>query len=202
MRYKFKTKPYDHQKEALKKCIVQKNVALLMEPRTGKTKVAIDYLSILATAGKIDRAVIVAPARVLDVWIEQFHEHCPLRYHVILWDKDARKQPLQPVRSVHQLTVLLVNYEAFGTPGKKLRSGRRSKTTGRFANRAAIIKWLEGQPAAGVLDESHKVKSPSGRTSTMVVSMRPLFDYRLILTGTPRYQGEASLRSLYAVQVS
>lgn len=156
-----------------------------MEPRTGKTKVAIDYLSILATAGKIDRAVIVAPARVLDVWIEQFHEHCPVRYHIILWDKDARRAPLPRVSSVYELTVLLVNYEAFGTPGRKLRSGRRSKTTGRFANRKAVIKWLDNQPAAGVLDESHKVKSPSGRASTMVVSMRPLFKYRLILTGTP-----------------
>jgi len=156
-----------------------------MEPRTGKTKVTIDYLSILASAGKIDRAVIVAPARVLDVWIEQFYEHCPLRYHIILWDKDARKNPLPKVSSVYQLTILLVNYEAFGTPGKKLKSGRRSKTSGRFANRAAIIKWLDGYDAAGVLDESHKIKSPTGRASTMLVSMRPLFKYRLILTGTP-----------------
>lgn len=186
MKYKFKSRPYKHQKQALRKVISNGfGGALLMEPRTGKTKVAIDYLSILATAGKIDRAVIVAPARVLDVWIEQFHEHCPLRYNIILWDKEARKYPLPPVSPVYQLSVLLVNYEAFGTPGKKLRSGRRSKTTGRFANRKAIIRWLDGQPAAGVLDESHKIKSPSGRASTMVVSMRPLFDYRLILTGTP-----------------
>lgn len=186
MRYKFKTTPYKHQKQALRKIIeTGGKTALLMEPRTGKTKVTIDYLSILASAGKIDRAVIVAPARVLDVWIEQFHEHCPLRYHIVLWDKDARKSPLPRVSSVYQLTVLLVNYEAFGTPGKKLRSGRRSKTSGRFANRSAIIKWLDGHDAAGVLDESHKIKSPSGRASTMVVSMRPLFKYRLILTGTP-----------------
>lgn len=186
MKYTFKTTPYKHQKQALRKIISNGgSAALLMEPRTGKTKVAIDYLSILATAGKVDRAVIVAPARVLDVWIEQFHEHCPVRYHITLWDKDARKQPLPPVRSVHQLSILLVNYEAFGTPGKKLRSGRRSKTTGRFANRAAIIKWLDGQPAVGILDEAHKIKSPSGRASTMVVSMRPLFAYRLLLTGTP-----------------
>ncbi|UOW93125.1 DNA helicase [Mycobacterium phage NoShow] len=186
MKYKFRTRPYAHQKEALRKVISTGfGGALLMEPRTGKTKVAIDYLSILATAGKIDRAVIVAPARVLDVWIEQFHEHCPVRYNIILWDKDARKYPLPSVSPVYQLSVLLVNYEAFGTPGRKLRSGRRSKTTGRFANRKAIIKWLDGRPAAGVLDESHKIKSPSGRASTMVVSMRPLFDYRLILTGTP-----------------
>lgn len=186
MKYRFHTTPYKHQKQALRKIIETGGAAaLLMEPRTGKTKVAIDYLSILARAGKIDRAVIVAPARVLDVWIEQFHEHCPVRFNIILWDKDARKQPLPPVRSVHQLSILLVNYEAFGTPGRKLRSGRRSKTTGRFANRKAIIKWINGSPCAGILDEAHKIKSPSGRASTMVVSMRPLFDYRLILTGTP-----------------
>jgi len=186
MKYKFQTRPYAHQKQAIRKLLANGfGGALFMEPRTGKTKVAIDYLSILASAGKIDRAVIIAPARVLDVWIEQFHEHCPLRYHIILWDKDARKAPLPRVSGVYQLTVLLVNYEAFGTPGKKLRSGRRSKTTGRFANRKAVINWLDGKPAAGVLDESHKIKSPSGRASTMVVSMRPLFNYRLILTGTP-----------------
>ena len=186
MRYKFKTTPYKHQKRALRKMIGSGyGGALFMEPRTGKTKVAIDYLSILATAGKIDRAVIVAPARVLDVWLEQFHEHCPVRFHITVWDKDARKAPLLPVQSFYQLSVLLVNYEAFGTPGRKLRSGRRSKKTGRFANREQIIKWVDGMPAAGVLDESHKIKSPSGRASTMVVSMRPLFSYRLILTGTP-----------------
>jgi hypothetical protein len=186
VKYKFKTTPFKHQKQAIRKVIeAGGSAALLMEPRTGKTKVAIDYLSILARAGKIDRAVIVAPARVLDVWIEQFHEHCPVRYHITLWDKEARKQPLPRVSSVYELSILLVNYEAFGTPGKKLRSGRRSKTTGRFANRKAIIRWIDGQPAAGILDESHKIKSPSGRASTMVVSMRPLFQYRLILTGTP-----------------
>lgn len=186
MRYKFKTTPYKHQKQALRKMLKSGfGGALFMEPRTGKTKTAIDYLSILASAGKIDRAVIIAPARVLDVWLEQFHEHCPLRFHITVWDKDARKGPLMPVQTFYQLSVLLVNYEAFGTPGRKLRSGRRSKKTGRFANREQIIKWIDQQPAAGILDESHKIKSPSGRASTMVVSMRPLFDYRLILTGTP-----------------
>lgn len=156
-----------------------------MEPRTGKTKVAIDFLSILVEANKIDRAVIIAPARVLDVWVEQFYLHCPVRYHLITWDKDARKHPPPKVSGAYDLTVILVNYEAFGTPGKKLASGRRSKTTGRYANRTALEKWLQSTSAACILDESHKVKSPSGRSSTMIVGMRDFFDYRLILTGTP-----------------
>lgn len=156
-----------------------------MQPRTGKTKVSIDYLSALALAGKLDRAVIVAPARVLDVWVEEFHTHCPVNYHLHVWDKDARKHPLPKISPARDLTVVLVNYEAFGVGGRKLASGRRSKRTGRFSHRASIEKWFDGNPAAIILDESHKIKSPSGRAATMIVSMAKLADYRLILTGTP-----------------
>ncbi|QGJ94517.1 DNA helicase [Gordonia phage Yarn] len=183
--YPFKTKPYAHQRKALSRALKLKRCALLMEPRTGKTKVSIDYLSALALAGKLDRAVIVAPARVLDVWVHEFHVHCPVNYHLHIWDKDARKSPLPKVNPAYDLSVVLVNYEAFAISGPKLPSGRRSKTKGRFAHRAAIEKWLDGNPAAMILDESHKIKSPSGRAASMIVSMRSWFDYRLILTGTP-----------------
>lgn len=183
--YPFKTQPYDHQIKALKRALKLKRCALLMEPRTGKTKVSIDYLSALALAGKLDRAVIVAPARVLDVWVEEFHTHCPVNYHLTVWDADARKQPIPKPNRAYDLSVVIVNYEAFQVSGPRLESGNRSKKSGRFANRAMIEKWLDGQPAAMILDESHRVKSPSGRAATMLVSMRPWFDYRLILTGTP-----------------
>lgn len=186
--YRFKTKPYKHQVKALRKLMSNGyGGALLMEPRTGKTKVTIDFLSMLATRKRIDRAVIVVPNRVIDVWIEEFHVHCPINYNIIVWDAQGRKaMPVIPEPSrAHQLTVLLVNYEAFASPGKKLASGRRSKSTGRFKHRKEIEKWTGRKPAAMVLDESHKVKSPSGRASVMIVGMGRRFRYRLILTGTP-----------------
>lgn len=187
LRYRFKTRPYKHQKEAIRKAIKLGSIALLMEPRTGKTKTAIDYLSILALAGKVDRAVIICPTRVMDVWVEEFYAHCPVHHHITVWDKTERSRgKLAPPRSgLYQLNVLLVNYEAFATPGRKLRSGRRSKANGRYAIRKQILGWLDGESAACVLDESHRIKSPSGKASTMVVGMAPRFDYRLILTGTP-----------------
>lgn len=185
-KYAFKTPPYKHQRQALRKLIDNGfGGALLMEPRTGKTKTAIDYLSILASAGKIDRCVIVCPARVLDVWVEQFHMHCPVLYSIQMWDKDGRKAGLRPVGGPYKLHVVLVNYDAFGVPGRKLASGRRSKTSGRFKNRKVLVDWIARKPAAMVLDESHKIKSPSGKVSNMIVSMRPAFKYRVILTGTP-----------------
>ena len=183
--YPFKTEPYAHQRKALKRALTLQRCALLMEPRTGKTKTAIDYLSALSMAGRLDRAVIVAPARVLDVWVEEFHTHCPVNYHLHVWDADARKHPLPKVSRARDLTVILVNYEAFGVGGKRLASGNRSKKTGRFKIRSQVQKWLEGKTAAMILDESHKIKSPSGRAATMLISMAPMFHYRLILTGTP-----------------
>lgn len=186
MGYKWKTTPYKHQVRAVK--FLLRNGyggALLMEPRTGKTKTTIDYASILNMQGKIDRMIVVCPARVMGVWIDELHAHSPRRVNVVVWDAEARQGDPPPVSPYYDLTVLIVNYEAFSTPGKKLASGKRSRTTGRFKNRARLIKWMQGKPTLCVLDESHKIKSASSKAATMIVSMRDLFAYRVILTGTP-----------------
>lgn len=184
--YKFRTVPYQHQKQAIRKLL--KNGyggALLMEPRTGKTKTTIDWLCILATQRKIDRVVIVAPNRVLGTWVQEWGVHSTVNHHITVWDRDGRKLGLKPVSGMYDLEILLVNYDAFATPGKKTASGRQSKTTGRFKHRAQIRKWIDGKPCAAVLDESHKIKSPSGRAANMLVTMGVDFRYRAILTGTP-----------------
>ena len=46
MEYKFKTKPYEHQANALKKIFRSElGHALFMDPGTGKTKIAIDSVA-------------------------------------------------------------------------------------------------------------------------------------------------------------
>lgn len=195
MKYKFRTRPYRHQVLALKKLLSNGfGGALLMEPRTGKTKTAIDYLSILNQAGKIDRAVVICPNRVMDVWVDQLHQHCPNRFHALIWDKNERThrvrgkrvaKPVARASSAHGLTVLIVNYEAFAVPGPRTKSGRRSKRAGRFKTRDHLLKWAAQGKSAIVLDESHKIKSPSGKASNMIVGMGPKFPYRVLLTGTP-----------------
>lgn len=188
MGYKWKTRPYKHQVRAVKKALrLKTHIALLMEPRTGKTKTTIDILSILAQEGRIKKALVVCPARVMDVWAAEFAAHSPLNVQVIVWDAEERKRglPSPKVPSFVDLQVVVVNYEAFAIPGKRLPSGRRSQTTGRFKVRTDIRKWIGEDNAAGVLDESHKIKSPSGKAATMLVSMRPMFVFHAALTGTP-----------------
>jgi superfamily II DNA or RNA helicase len=71
MNYKFKTKPYKHQLNALKKSWNKENFAYFMEMGTGKTKVLIDNLAMLYDKGKVDAALIIAPKGVVKTWYEQ-----------------------------------------------------------------------------------------------------------------------------------
>lgn len=185
-KYRFRTRPYKHQYLAVKRFLDQGHLGLLFEPRTGKSKTTIDALCALATRGSVDRAVIVAPNRVLGTWVSEFEIHAPINYRITVWDKEGRAAgPPPAVSGKYDLEVVLVNYEAFAIPGKKTASGRRSKASGRFKYRTYLRKWIGGKPCAGVLDESHKIKSPSGKASNLLVSMHSDFKYRLILTGTP-----------------
>lgn len=194
MKYKFHTKPYKHQVRALRKLISNGyGGALLMEPRTGKTKVAIDFASMLSLKGRIDKVLIVAPNRVLDVWVEQFHLHCSLSYNITVWDNAARKKrgvgytPPPKARSAFDLNVVIVNYEAFGTPGRRTKSGRRSKASGRYKIRAILRSWMNStsKKTLMILDESHRIANPSGSAANMIVTMQGDARYKVIMTGTP-----------------
>lgn len=189
MKYKFKTKPYAHQREGVRFVFKQwkqgLGAALLFEPRTGKTKTAIDSVAILHHLTGVRKVLVIAPNRVLGTWVQEFSIHCPLVVQTIIWDKDARKAPLPKSVGPYDLQIIITNFEAFGRPGRKTKSGRRSRATGRFKHRALIRKWIGDEYAVGIVDEGHKIKSPSGKASNAIVSMQPDFEYRLLLTGTP-----------------
>ena len=74
-KYKFKTKPFDHQLIALDKSWSKKVYALFMEMGTGKTKVIIDNIGILKQQDEINIAVIVAPKSVYLNWENEFNTH-------------------------------------------------------------------------------------------------------------------------------
>jgi SNF2 family DNA or RNA helicase len=190
VKYKFKTKPYAHQREGIKFAFRQFNqglgAAFLFEPRTGKTKTTIDTMSILAKKYGVRKVLVIAPNRVLGTWVQEISIHSPMHCQPIVWDaKERRKGPLSQPPGYVDLQIIVVNFEAFGTPGHRTASGRRSRADGRFKVRKMIRDWLQRDDALLVVDESHKLKSPSGKASNMIVSMRNMFKYRLILTGTP-----------------
>ena len=52
MKYNYKTKPFEHQRTALKQGAESQNFAYFMEMGTGKTKVTIDNAAYLFTQNK------------------------------------------------------------------------------------------------------------------------------------------------------
>src|SRR5687768_13617010 len=143
--YRFKTKPYAHQKEGIKFVFRQwgdgLGAALLFDPRTGKTKTSIDAIGALHQKHGVTRVLVVCPNRVMGTWVQEFHTHSPLHVQCIVWDAKGRRRPLPKTISPYDIQVVIVNFEAFATPGKRLPSGRRSRKTGRFATREKIRQW-------------------------------------------------------------
>lgn len=198
MKYRWKTRPYRHQVAAVKQAIPQLRktggFALLMEPRTGKTKVAIDLASIFKMTGEVSRVVVIMPVGVMDVWIDEIRKHCPHRCRITVWDKKGRKVFDLPKWRSDVLDFVLVNYEAFSAPGAiRFRDDdgeivRSRSRGGRFTIKKLILKW---KPDMIILDESHRIKTPSSVKTRTIWSLawkgdtnEPLCPMRLILTGT------------------
>lgn len=195
LKYRWKQRPYIHQVAAVKKLLSTGfGGALLMEPRTGKTKVAIDYLSILHAQGKVNRVLVIGPVVALGVWKQQLEDNCPYPYRLTVWDRKGRKKQELPPYGQDVLDIVLMNYDAFSAPGsfRVDRQGKpvfdqagnrlRSKSKGgRYDMKKAISRW---QPQLIILDESHRIKSPSARKTTALLSLQKVPDYRVIMTGT------------------
>lgn len=128
MKYRYKTRPYVHQVKGLKKLLSTGwGGALLMEPRTGKTKTAIDYASVLHLQGEVNRVLVFAPVGVMGVWEEEIPRHCPFPHTITIWDKKARKKKELPKFGKDRLDFVITNYDAASTIG----SYRKDPNTGK-----------------------------------------------------------------------
>ncbi len=191
MKYKYKRKPYRHQVAALKDLLGRDfGGALLMEPRTGKTQVACDYAAIRHMQGVVNRVVIVCPASVMGVWEDEIAAVIPFKTRITIWDKDGRKTEQLPRYGRDILDFVIINYDAFSTPGRIISRDpetgevKRSRTRGgRFEMKRELRRW---QPQMMILDESHRIKTPSARKTTMLWALGklPSVQYRVIMTGT------------------
>ena len=101
--YKFKTEPYEHQKDALKKCWNKESFAIFAEMGTGKTKIALDNACILYNKGKIDRLLVVAPKGTYMNWVEQeIPVHVPdyIEKKVLAWKQSTSAQYRQDLKDI------------------------------------------------------------------------------------------------------
>jgi hypothetical protein len=166
-----------------------------MEPRLGKTKVALDYVGILALKGEVQRVVIFAPSIALDVWRSELRKHYPLSYTVEDFDY---VYPSVVRNGNHARTKFFLagREETFRATRPAVNLERPKQDI--------IERW---NPDAVVVDESHQYKRPGGRGAQDAWRLirrlrkrnatgRP---YCLLLTGTPQPKGWRDLFAQFRI---
>ena len=173
MHYKYKSKPFAHQKKALEMSWDKEVFAYFMEMGTGKSKVLIDNIAMLYNAGKINGALIVAPKGVYKNWFDsEIPNHMPdyIEKRVGLWRTDPKAKDLQPLfKTGAELHILIMNVEAFST-----------KKGMQFAE-----KFLSSHNTLMGIDESTTIKNPAAKRTKNIDYLKQFTKYRRILTGSP-----------------
>jgi len=176
MKYKFKTKPYEHQLKALEMSWNRETFAYFMEMGTGKTKVLIDNMAMLYDRGKIDGALIIAPKGVIGTWHNQelpAHLVDHIENVTVLWQANITKSQSRKLGTLfktgEELHILIMNIEAFST----------QKGT-QFAQ-----KFMLSHKTLMVIDESTTIKNPKAKRTKNILQLADRSQYRRILTGSP-----------------
>jgi len=173
MDYKFKTKPYQHQKDALEKSWNRDSFAYFMEMGTGKTKVLIDNLALLYEKNKVDGALIIAPKGVVGTWFNQeLPTHLPKRVKnvTVLWQSNINKKQKQKLNFEQEgLHILIMNVEAFSTQ----------------KGFSYAEKFLTSHKSIMAIDESTTIKNPRAKRTKNILLLSKAAKYRRIMTGSP-----------------
>ena len=170
-KYPYKTKPYEHQRNALNESAEKVQWAYFMEMGTGKTKVTIDNMAYLFFQKKIDTALIIAPKSVYTVWQSEIETHIPdqLKYKIYKWNIDKPKD-YQDLNNSKDLKIFLMNVEALST-----KRGVEGAVDYLTKNKLNFV----------VLDESTTIKNRSAKRTKNILGLRKLSHIRRILTGSP-----------------
>ena len=181
--YKFKTEPYEHQKDALKKCWNKEAFAIFAEMGTGKTKIALDNACILYNKGKIDRLLVIAPKGTYMNWVDQeIPTHIPdyIEMKVLAWkpsNSEKYKAELRKFREFdYKLKIFVMNVEALSTV-KGLKQAEL---------------FLIGKSMM-IVDESTTIKNPQAKRTKNILALAKESKYRRILTGSPVTQSPMDL---------
>lgn len=177
--YKPHTKPFQHQAEHFAEHKDTPNYALFWEQGCGKSKPTIDTIGHLWTEGEITGAIIVAPNGVHRNWItDEIPTHLPpeiaermraYAYHPDTATVKYRQADLAETMNHDGLALLAISYEAWQTDyGKK-----------------AVWNMMRKRRTFLGLDESHRIKTPTAKSTKSIIAGGRHAAFRRVLSGTP-----------------
>lgn len=136
--------------------------AFFHEQGLGKTKIAIDLALLWLQDDAVETVFIVTKKSLVDNWRKEISGHCHITPHVLSGNRRENSVSLN-------LPVLLyvTNYEVIAT------------------NTDVIGSFLRTCRVGCILDESQKIKNPEAALTRTYHELAPLFQRRVIMTGTP-----------------
>lgn len=174
-----KTKPMQHQKEALRRSEGRTGFAYFMEQGTGKTWTALADAERAYAAGKIDAVFVLAPKGVHTNWIRrEIPTHFSVPAIARAWTKTGGQKTKKHLEELFRprgegepvpLRVLSMNFDALNT-----------KDGFDMAQR-----FLMATKPLVIVDESSRIKNPTAARTKKLMELRKFSAMRRILTGTP-----------------
>lgn len=191
--YQPKTVPWPHQAEGLALSHEMSGYALLMEQRTGKTKIVIDTVAYQYERGTINALLVVAmPDGVQRNWLAtEIPLHMPDRVPRLCLEWEAEKatrkyfqEAMEKLLTFKGLAILAVNGEAIITN----------------AFRKYATRFLKARRVFVAADETTLIMKTPGAKRTRVmhaIGRHPNVQFKRIMDGTPVGEGPLDLYSQF-----
>ena len=149
---------YPHQKEAFKYTLEEKNPALFMDMRLGKTLVVIRRTKLYDYPDK--KILVVGPGSVIDGWIKELN--LENETSIILYASTKQKR-LNILKENTDINWFIINKEGVLSIPE-----------------IAVLPW-----DVVVFDESHWIRNPKAQLTRFMIQQFTHVKHKWILTGTP-----------------
>lgn len=180
----YKTKPFQHQEDAVRRFVDSPYGALLCEMGTGKTKIVLDIVQ--NSKDNID-VVVVAPNGLHHNWfVNEIPTHFAKEADVFCWKgpiktQKRKKEFARFVNNPQKTRIFLINVEA-------LRTTAGYTTCDQFLDSSTSECHM-------IVDESTCIKNPKALQTKRVLKLSEKTNRRWILNGTPITQSPLDLFS-------
>ena len=172
----------------MEKIVKGNGCRLLLHPGRGKTGTVLKAFQILKNKGVVDALLVLAPLRVITTsWpseLGKWSDFDTLNYTTIHGGSTERRAAMSA-----DVDVYLMNFE-----GLLSKEWARSTRTS-YEITALAQNFLAGKRFMLAVDESTRLKNPTGRRFKILKQYLPRFSHVTIMTGTPK---PSKLEDLFA----
>lgn len=173
---------FKHQRQAVNFMLNMPCSGDFDEQGLGKTLSIIFTLGILFDEKKIDKALVICPNTLKYNWEKEIKDFSELKCEVLTGSKEEMAEKISLGSQIY-----ITNFESLIVKESKAGSKKKIKQSTIDKNKKFqdLFKGLIDEKTCIVIDEAHRIKSGSSKTSKFLRKMGKLAKYKYALTGTP-----------------